>query len=104
MKKIEAIIRSEKFNIVKDALLKLGYAGMIVTLVSEVWRGRSFQIVLLSKVKIEITVKDVDMEKIVDTIINRSQTGSIGDGKIFISHIENVYRIQTKESGETAIY
>ncbi len=112
MKKVEAIIRPEKFNIVKDALLELGYPGMTVTQVtghgnqkgiSEVWRGRKFRIDLLSKMKIEITVRDVDVEKIVDTIINESQTGSIGDGKIFVSHVENVYRIRTNESGEAAI-
>lgn len=112
MKKIEAIIRPEKFDIVKDALLELGYPGMTVTRVSgqgkqkgitEIWRGRKFRIDLLSKMKIEITVMDTDVERIVNTIISESQTGSIGDGKIFIFDVENAYRIRTNESGESAI-
>lgn len=112
MKKIEAIIRPEKFDMVKDALLHLGYPGMTITEVkghgnqkgiSEMWRGRRFRIDLISKMKIEITAKDDDVEKIVNTIIEESKTGSIGDGKIFVFDVENVYRIRTKESGEAAI-
>ena len=112
MKKIEAIIRPEKFNIVRDALIELGYPGMTVTEVKgyghqkgidEIWRGRRYRVDLLSKIKIEITAKDAHVEKIVNTIINESQTESIGDGKIFIFHVENAYRICTKESAEAAI-
>ncbi len=93
-------------------MLHLGYPGMTITEVkghgnqkgiSEMWRGRRFRIDLISKMKIEITVKDADMEKIVNTIIEESKTGSIGDGKIFVFDVENVYRIRTKESGEAAI-
>ena len=88
MKKIEVIIRPGKFDIVKDALLNMGYPGMTVTVVeghgnqkgvSESWRGRKYRIYLLSKIKIEITIKDADMEKIVNTITTEAQTGSIGD-------------------------
>lgn len=109
---IEAIIRPEKLDIVKDALSELGYPGMTVTEVkghgnqkgiSEMWRGRRFRIDLLPKIKIEITVKDTGVEKVVNTIISEAQTGSIGDGKVFVYNIENVYRIRTKESGESAI-
>ncbi|MFO0794672.1 MAG: P-II family nitrogen regulator [Candidatus Brocadiaceae bacterium] len=112
MKKIEAIIRPEKFTIVKDALLELGYPGMTVIEVkghgnqkgiTEMWRGRKFRVDLLSKTKIEIIVKDDDVEKIVNMILDESCTGSIGDGKIFIFDVENVYRIRTKEIGEVAI-
>lgn len=112
MKKIEAIIRPEKFTIVKDALSVLGYHGMTVTNVTghgnqkgitEIWRGRRFRVDLLSKIKIEIIVRDADVEKIVNTIISESRTGSIGDGKIFVLNIENVYRIRTNESGEAAV-
>ena len=112
MKKIEAIIRPEKLDMVKDALLHLGYPGMTITEVkghgnqkgiSEIWRGRRFRIDLLSKMKIEITAKDADVEKIVNAIIEESKTGSIGDGKIFVFDVENVYRIRTSESGEAAI-
>ena len=109
MKLIEAIIRPEKLEIVKDALIELGYPGMTVTKVKGhgqqkgVWRGRKYLVTLLSRIKIEITVKDSDVEKIVNTIINEAQTGSLGDGMIFILTVENVYRIRTKEYGETAI-
>ncbi|MBM4054711.1 MAG: P-II family nitrogen regulator [Planctomycetes bacterium] len=112
MKKIEAIIRPEKFNIVRDALTELGYPGMTVTEVkghgsqkgiSEVWRGRRYRVDLLSKIKLEIVVKDEDVQKIIDTIVAESQTGSIGDGKIFVINVENVYRIRTKEKDATAI-
>lgn len=107
MKMIEAIIRPEKFNIVRDALAELGYPWMTVTEVkghghqkgiNEMWRGRNYRVDLLTKVKLEITVRDADVEKIVNTIIDESQTGSIGDGKIFIFNVENVYRIRTNES------
>ena len=112
MKLIEAVIRPEKLDIVKDSLSELGYPGMTITQVkghgnqkgiSEVWRGRKFKVELLSKMKIEITVKNSDVEKIVNTIINEAQTGCIGDGKVFVYNVENVYRIRTKESGEAAI-
>ena len=112
MKMIEAIIRPERFTMVKDALSELGYPGMIITEVkghgrqkgiNEMWRGRRFRNDLLSKMKIEITIRDADVEKIVNTIIEESQTGSIGDGKIFVFDVENVYRIRTSESGEAAI-
>ncbi len=112
MKKIEAVIRPEKFTIVKDALSVLGYPGMTVTKVTghgsqkgitEIWRGRRFRVDLLSKIKIEIIIRDIDVEKIVNTIIRESRTGSIGDGKIFVLGVENVYRIRTNESGEAAV-
>lgn len=101
-----------KLGIVKDALSELGYPGMNVTEVkghgnqkgvSEVWRGTKYRVDLLSKIKIEIVVNDAEVEKIVNTIISESQTGSIGDGKVFILNVENAYRIRTKESGESAI-
>jgi len=112
MKKIEAIIRPEKFHIVRDALTELGYPGMTVTEVkghgrqkgiNEMWRGRKYRVDLLSKIKLEITVKDADMEKIVNTIFVESQTGSIGDGKIFIFNVENAYRIRTNETLDVSI-
>ena len=112
MKLVEAVIRPEKLDIVRDALLELGYPGMTITQVkgqgnqkgvSEVWRGTKYRVDLLSKIKIEITVNDTEVEKIVNTIISESQTGSIGDGKVFILNVENVYRIRTKESGDSAI-
>ncbi len=112
MKKIEAIIRPEKFDIIKDALTDLGYAGMSVTEikghgnqkgVSEVWRGKRYRVDLLPKIKLEIAVQDEHEEKVIQAIISESQTGSIGDGKIFVSELTNVCRIRTAEEGDAAI-
>ncbi|MBM4054723.1 MAG: P-II family nitrogen regulator [Planctomycetes bacterium] len=112
MKKIEAIIRPERLSIVKDSLEELGYPGMTVTDVkghgaqrgiTEQWRGRTYRVDLLAKVKVEIVVADQDVDKIVECIKKEAQTGSIGDGKIFISTIDDVHRIRTGESGETAV-
>ena len=112
MKKIEAIIRPEKFDIVKDALTENGYGGMSVSEikghgnqkgVSEVWRGKRYRVEMLPKTKIEIIVSDDAVEQVVQTIIEVSQTGSIGDGKIFVSEISNVYRIRTGEQGDVAV-
>jgi len=112
MKKIEAIIRPEKFDIIKDALTEQGYGGMSVSEmkghgnqkgVSEVWRGKRYRVDLLPKIKLELIVSDDAVDKVVQTIINESQTGSIGDGKIFVYEIANVYRIRTGEQGDAAI-
>ena len=112
MKKIEAIIRPERLSIVKDSLEDSGYPGMTVTDVkghgtqkgiTEQWRGRTYRVGLLAKVKIEIVVADEDVDKVVDCIKKEAQTGSIGDGKIFISPINDIHRIRTGESGEAAI-
>jgi len=112
MKKIEAIIRPEKFDIVKDVLTEKGYGGMSVSEikghgnqkgVSEVWRGKRYRVEMLPKTKIEIVVSDDAVEQVAQTIIEASQTGSIGDGKIFVSEISNVHRIRTGELGDAAI-
>ncbi|HLG31391.1 MAG TPA: P-II family nitrogen regulator [Candidatus Brocadiales bacterium] len=112
MKKIEAIIRPEKVNIVKEALEELGYPGMTVTEVkghgiqkgvTEMWRGRVFKVDLLSKVKMEIVVTDADVDRLVQAIAKEARTGNIGDGKIFISSIEDAVRIRTGEAGEKAV-
>ncbi len=112
MKKIEAIIRPEKFDIVKDVLTEKGYGGMSVSEikghgnqkgVSEVWRGKRYRVEMLPKTKIEIVVSDDAVEQVAQTIIEASQTGSIGDGKIFVSEISNVHRIRTGEQGDAAI-
>lgn len=112
MKKIEAIIRPEKFDIIKDALTDMGYSGMSVTEmkghgnqkgVSEVWRGKRYRVDLLPKIKMEIIVNDDVVDNVVQTIIRESQTGSIGDGKIFVTELVNVYRIRTGEEGEAAV-
>ncbi|HHT9126922.1 MAG TPA: P-II family nitrogen regulator [Candidatus Brocadiia bacterium] len=112
MKKIEAIIRPEKVNIVKEALEELGYPGMTVTEVkghgiqkgvTEMWRGRVFKVDLLSKIKMEIVVTDADVDRLVQAIAKEAKTGNIGDGKIFVSPIEDVLRIRTGETGEKAV-
>ncbi|MCR4291036.1 MAG: P-II family nitrogen regulator [Candidatus Scalindua sp.] len=112
MKKIEAIIRPEKFDITKDAIEDQGYGGMSVSEikghgnqkgVSEIWRGKRYRVDLMPKIKIEIVVSDDAVEQVVQTIIATSQTGSIGDGKIFVSDISNAYRIRTGEQDDAAI-
>ena len=112
MKKIEAIIRIEKLEEVRDALEKLGYPGMTVLRVeghgrqkglTEQFRGREFKVELLPKIKLEIVCHDSDANKIMNCIYQNAKTGEIGDGKIFVSSIEDVQRIRTGEKGESAV-
>ena len=112
MKKVEAIIRDEKFMAAKEALKALGLAGMTVTEVkghctqkgiTEVYRGRQYAVDLLPKIKIEVVVGDGDVKKVTDAICEVSRTGSIGDGKIFVSNVEDIIRIRTGETGDKAI-
>lgn len=112
MKKIEAIIRMEKLEEVREDLEKLGYPGMTVNRVeghgrqkglTEQFRGREFRVELLPKIKIEIITHDKDTDKIVECIAKAAKTGEIGDGKIFVYPIENVLRIRTGEKGDSAI-
>lgn len=113
MKKIEAIIRPERVNNVKDALADAGFFRLMTTQVTGrgvqrgvVHMGRSGQtttVDMLQKVKLEMVVSDADVERAVDAIIGVSRTGEIGDGKIFIMPVEEVIRIRTGETGDTAI-
>jgi nitrogen regulatory protein P-II 1 len=112
MKKIEAIIKPFKLDEIKDALHAIGIQGMTVTEVKgfgrqkghmEVYRGAEYEIAFLPKVKIEVVVADSVAEKAVSTILEKAKTGKIGDGKIFVSTLEQVIRIRTSESGNTAI-
>ena len=112
MKKIEAVIKPFKLDEVKDALNALGIAGMTVTEVKgfgrqkghvELYRGAEYDIAFIPKVKLEIVVAEAIAEKVVSTIMEKAKTGKIGDGKIFISKIEDVIRIRTGEKGESAI-
>lgn len=112
MKKIQAIIRPEKFDVVKMALEELGYGGITVSEVKghgkqkgieEVWRGKRYRVDLLQKLRLDLVVKDDDVDKIVKTIISEAQTGSVGDGKIFVSDVKTAYRIRTSEEGEAAL-
>jgi nitrogen regulatory protein PII len=112
MKKIEAIIKPFKLDDVKDALNALGVQGMTVTEVKgfgrqkghvELYRGAEYDIAFIPKVKIEVVVAESIAEKVVATIEEKAKSGKIGDGKIFISKLEEVIRIRTGERGETAI-
>lgn len=112
MKKIVAIIRPNKLDNVKDALEKIECHGMTVTDVkgrgrqlgvTESYRGRDYRIDMLPKTRLEIIVQDENTEQVIDTIVKTAQTGDIGDGKIFISPVEDVVRIRTGERGEKAV-
>ena len=112
MKKIEAIIKPFKLDEVKDALNAIGIQGMTVTEVKgfgrqkghvELYRGAEYDVTFVPKVKIEVVVADSLADKAVATIQEKAKTGKIGDGKIFISKLEDIVRIRTGERGETAI-
>ncbi len=112
MKQIEAIIRTHKLDEVKESLTQAGFVGMTVTEVrgfgrqkghKEVYRGTEYQVDFVPKLKIEVVVADADVNKAVDAVIQSSQTGNIGDGKIFIHEIADAVRIRTGEKGDTAL-
>ena len=112
MKKIEAIIKPFKLEEVKDALTEVGIYGMTVTEVrgygrqkgqKESYRGAEYTVEFVPKTKIEVVVADNLVEKVVETILRTAKTGSIGDGKIFVTTLGDVVRIRTGESGERAL-
>ena len=112
MKKIEAIIKPFKLEEVKENLGMIGIQGMTVTEVkgfgrqkghTELYRGAEYIVDFLPKVKIEIVVSDEDLDKAVESIQNAAKTGRIGDGKIFVTDLEQVVRIRTGEDGEKAL-
>jgi len=112
MTKIEAIIRPNKFDAVKDALIQLGVAGMTVSEVrghgrqkghTEVFRGREYDVDLLPKIKVELVLTEENIEPVLDAICNAAHTGKIGDGKIFIFGVDNAIRIRNRERGEQAL-
>jgi nitrogen regulatory protein P-II 1 len=112
MKEIIAIIRPNKLDDVKNALEEIECHGLTVTEVkgrgrqlgiTESYRGSDYRIDMLPKTRLEIIVKDKDVEEVVQAIVKTAQTGDIGDGKIFISPVEDVVRIRTGERGEGAV-
>jgi nitrogen regulatory protein P-II 1 len=112
MKKIEAIIKPFKLDEVREALSDIGVTGLTVTEVkgfgrqkghTELYRGAEYVVDFLPKVKVEIVVADSLLERAMESIINAARTGKIGDGKIFVTAVEQVVRIRTGESGEAAI-
>lgn len=112
MQKIEAVIQPSKLDAVKDALVEMGVDGMTILEArghgrqkghTEVYRGREYSVDLLPKVKIEIVVTDEMVDDAVNAIIAAARTGTIGDGKIFISKIDEAIRIRNDERGEIAL-
>jgi nitrogen regulatory protein PII len=112
MKKIEAIIKPFKLEEVKDALTEIGVFGMTVTEVrgfgrqkghKEAYRGTEYTVEFVPKTKIEVVVADTLVEKVIETLLRTARTGSIGDGKIFVTTLGEVVRIRTGETGERAL-
>jgi len=112
MKKIEAIIKPFKLDEVKDALNEIGVQGMTVTEVKgfgrqkghvELYRGAEYDIAFIPKVKLEVVVSEKMLDKVISTIQEKARTGKIGDGKLFVSALEQILRIRTGETGEAAI-
>ncbi len=112
MKKIEAIIKPFKLEEVKEALTEAGIHGMTVSEVkgfgrqkghTEIYRGSEYTVDFLPKVKLEIVVDDDDASNVVDTIVNAASTNKIGDGKVFVSNVEDAVRIRTGDRGSDAI-
>ena len=112
MTKVEAIIQTSKFEAVKEALHEIGIEGMTVLEVrghgrqkghTEVYRGREYTVDLIPKIKIEIVLADELVERSVAAIINAARTGKIGDGKIFLTRVDDAIRIRNDERGESAL-
>jgi nitrogen regulatory protein PII len=112
MKKITAMIKPFKLDDVREALAEIGVQGMTVTEVkgfgrqkghTEIYRGAEYEVDFLSKIKIEIVLVDELVERAVEAIITSARTGKVGDGKIFVSPVDEVVRIRTGESGSAAV-
>ena len=112
MQKVEAIIRPDKLQVVKAALEELDHAGMTLSEVrghgvqrgvTEQWRGRTFAVEYLTKIKIELVVKDEDVDAVVNRIVEAARSGEVGDGKIFVSPVSRAIRIRTGEEDEQAL-
>ncbi len=112
MKKIEAIIKPFKLEEVKDALGEVGVEGMTVIEVkgfgrqkghTEIYRGSEYTVDFLPKIKIELVIADNKLEEAVTAITKSAKTGKIGDGKVFVSNIEQAVRIRTEEQGQSAV-
>ena len=112
LKRIEAIIKPFKLDAVRDALARVSMRGMTVTEVrgfgrqkghTELYRGSEYQIDLLPKVKIELVVPDDQVEESLEALLEAAYTGEIGDGKIFVTPVEDAVRIRTRERGEAAL-
>ena len=112
MKKVEAIIKPFKLEEVRDALAAMGVEGMTVSEVkgfgrqkghTEIYRGAEYTVDFLPKIKIEVVLGESQVTPAVDAIVKAAKTGKIGDGKVFVSSIDNAIRIRTEETGEQAV-
>ena len=112
MKKIEAIFKPFKLDEVREALAEIGVSGLTVTEVkgfgrqkghTELYRGAEYVVDFLPKVKVEVVVKDDEVDRCIDAILKAAKTGKIGDGKIFVVPVEQVIRIRTGETDEAAV-
>ncbi len=112
MKKVEAIIKPFKLEEVKDALAEIGVEGMTITEVkgfgrqkghTEIYRGSEYTVDFLPKIKLELVLPDDKIDSAVSAIVKAAKTGKIGDGKVFISKIEEAIRIRTEEKGDPAV-
>ena len=112
MKKIEAIVRSEKISDIRNALEKINYTGLTLTQVDghgnqkgtiQKWKGVEHKITIIPKTKVEIVVDDGDAQKIIEVIADAARTGELGDGKIFVYAVETVMRIRTGQCGSCAL-
>jgi nitrogen regulatory protein P-II 1 len=112
MMKVEAVIQPSRFESVKEALREAGVEGMTVTEVrghgrqkghTEVYRGREYTVDLLPKIKVELVIPDRLVDTVVNTILKSAKTGKIGDGKIFLTRVEEAVRIRNEERGENAL-
>ena len=112
MKKIEAIVKPFKLDEVREALSEIGVTGLTVTEVkgfgrqkghTELYRGAEYVVDFLPKVKLEVVVKDGDVDNCIEAIVKAAKTGKIGDGKIFVTPVEQVVRIRTGETDEAAV-
>jgi nitrogen regulatory protein P-II 1 len=112
MKKVEAVIKPFKLDEVKDKLNEIGIKGITVSEVkgfgrqkghTELYRGAEYVVDFLPKIKLEIVIADNQVDEVVNAIIKSAQTGRIGDGKIFVTHLEDTIRIRTGERGEDAV-
>jgi nitrogen regulatory protein PII len=112
MKKVEAIIKPFKLDEVREALSEIGVSGLTVTEVkgfgrqkghTELYRGAEYVVDFLPKVKVEVIIADNLVERVIEATIKAARTGKIGDGKIFVTSVEQVVRIRTGESGEAAV-
>jgi nitrogen regulatory protein P-II 1 len=112
MQKIEAVIQPSKLDAVKDALVEIGVQGMTITEArghgrqkghTEFYRGREYTVDLIPKIKLEMVLADDMVEKAVQTIITAARTGKIGDGKIFLTKVDDAIRIRNDERGDSAL-